>query len=101
MNALQSRKQLLVAESELNRAHLAHEFQAIRSEAQAFASQAGSTIAIASAVASLVAGLASFRRQKAESAAAKPSRWQTLAKVAGMVSSLWRAFRTPPKSERE
>lgn len=101
MNALKSRKQLLIAESELNRAHLVHEFQAIGNEAHAFVSQAGSALAIASAMASLIAGLASFRRQKAGPAAEKPSRWQTIAKVAGMVSSLWSAFRTPPKSNPE
>jgi len=41
----------------------------------------------------LVAGLAAFRCGKSGSADVKPSWWQTILKGAGMVSTLWLAFR--------
>lgn len=101
MNALKSRKQLLIAESELNRAQLLHQLQTIGGAARALVKQAKTAGSIASAVASLVAGLASFRRQESAPAARKPSLWQTLAKVVGMVSTLWPVFRAPPNSNRQ
>lgn len=45
------------------------------------------------AAALLVAGLAAFRRGKSGSADVKPSWLQTILKGAGMVSTLWLAFR--------
>jgi hypothetical protein len=48
---------------------------------------------IASAAAVLVAGLAAFRRGKSGDAGMIPSGWQTILKGAGMVSTLWLAFR--------
>ena len=101
MNALKSRKQLLIAESELNRAQLLHQLQTIGDAAHALVNQANTAGSIASAVASLVAGLSPFHRSESAPAAEKPSRWQTFGKVVGMVSALWSAFRTPPKSNRE
>jgi hypothetical protein len=98
LNALESRKQLLVAESELNRAHLLHELDTLAGEVHSLANQAKTIGSIASAVASLVAGLTSFRRQQRASAAEKPSWWQTLTKVAGTVSTFWASCRTRPKS---
>jgi len=93
LNPLESRKRLLIAESELNRAQLVHEWVAIAAGVRTLAGRARSFASIASAAAVLVASLAAFRRGKSGSADAKPSRWQTLLKSAGMVSSLWLAFR--------
>ena len=73
LNPLESRKQLLIAESELNRAHLLHELDTLAGEVHALANQAKTIGSIASAVASLVAGLTSFRRKQPASAAEKPS----------------------------
>jgi len=101
MNALKSRKQLLIAESELNRAQLLHQLQTIGGVAHALVNQANTAGSIASAVASLVAGLSTFHRPESSPVAEKPSRWQTVGKVVGMVSALWAAFRTRPKSNRE
>ncbi len=98
MKALQSRKQLLIAESELNRAHLIHELETMKEEVHALANQAKTVGSIASAVASLVAGLSSCRHKKPAPAAEKPAWWQTIGKFAGLVSTFWPVFRTPPKS---
>jgi hypothetical protein len=97
LKALESRKQLLIAESELNRVHLLHALDTLAGEVHALANQAKTIGSMASAVASLVAGLTTFRRQQRASAAEKPSWWQTITKVAGLVSSLWTAFRSKPK----
>jgi hypothetical protein len=98
LKALESRKQLLIAESELNRTHLVHELQTMAREVHALTRQAKTVSLIASAAASLVAGLAICRRQSASPPAGKPSWGQTIAKVAGLASTLWSAFRAPPKS---
>ena len=90
MKALESRRQLLIAESDLNRAQLMNEMLMMESEFQAFSEQAGKAGSIASAVTSLVAGIASFRQKKRESAAGKPAWWQTIVKGAGLVHSMWR-----------
>jgi hypothetical protein len=98
MKALESRKQLLIAESELNRAHLIHELQTMAGEVHALARQAGTISSMASAVASLLAGLSSFHKKRSEPAAEKSSWWQTILKGAGLVSSFWSEFRARPKS---
>ncbi len=96
MNPLASRKQLLVAESELNRAQLVHEWRIVKGEVHALAEQARTVRSIASAVATLVAGLSNCRRQAASPAAEKPSWLQTLLKGAGVVGTFWQTFRAPP-----
>jgi hypothetical protein len=94
MNSLESRKQLLIAESELNRAQLVQEWQVMRAEVHSLTSQARSISSIASAVASLVAGLASCRRKPSAPAVKKPSWWQTLLKGAGLFGAFWSEFRS-------
>ena len=97
MNPLKSRKQLLIAESELNRAQLVQEWQVMKNEVQSLTDQARTISSIASAVASLVAGLASFRRKTPPPAAEKPSWLQTILKGAGLFSAIWSKFR--PQSQ--
>jgi hypothetical protein len=94
MNSLDSRKQLLIAESELNRAQLVQEWRTMASKVHALTEQARSISSIASAVATLVAGLSSLHHKKSEPAAEKPSWWKTLLKGAGLASSFWQAFRS-------
>jgi hypothetical protein len=94
MNSLESRKQLLIAESELNRAQLVQEWRVMASEVHSLTSRARSISSMASAVATLAAGLASCRRKPSAPAAEKPSWWQTLLKGAGLVSSCWSEFRS-------
>ena len=94
LNPLESRKQLLIAESELNRAQLVQEWQAMADGVRLVADRAGIISSVASVAASLIAGLAPFRRKKFAPAAEKPSWLQTLLKGAGLISTVWQAFRS-------
>ena len=94
MNPIESRKQLLIAESELNRARLVTDMAALTAGVRTLADRARSFGSIASSAAVLVAGLAALRRGKPAEARAKPSRLQTILKGAGVISTLWLAFRS-------
>jgi hypothetical protein len=91
---LELRKQLLIAESELNRAQLVQEWQAVADGVRSAADRARTLGSVASAAATLVASLASFQRKKSAPAAGKPSWLQTLLKGAGLISTVWQAFRS-------
>ena len=101
MNPLESRKQLLIAESELNRAQLIQEWRTMADEVHSLTSQAMTIGSIASAAASLVAGLASCRPKKSAHAAEKPSWWQTILKGAQLAGSLWSGFRSQDREQTE
>jgi len=64
MNPLASRKKLLVAESELNRAQLVQAWHTMTDEGRALANQARTIRSLVSAAASLMTGLASLGRKK-------------------------------------
>ena len=102
MNPLESRKQLLIAESELNRAQLVQELETIKDKVHSLANQTRTISSLASAAATLIAGLASFRRKKESAhAAEKPSWLQTIVKGAGLVSTIWSAFRSTGRGRKE
>jgi hypothetical protein len=92
MNSIESRKQLLIVESELNRARLAADWRTITDEVHALADEAATIRSMASAVASLLAGVASLRRDRSAPAAEKPSWWRTIINGAGLASSFWSEF---------
>ena len=94
MNPLTSRKQLLIAESELNRAHLVRDWQSMDHDIHALAQQVKSAGSIASIAISLLSWL---QRPKPAPAAEKPSWLQSLLKGAQMAGSLWSEFSTPKK----
>ncbi len=98
LNPLESRKRLLIAESELNRAHLVLEWQVIGDGVRSLADRAGTVRSVVSAAASLMAGLASFRRRRSAPADGKFSWWQTLLKGVELAGSLWPKIRPRPKS---
>jgi hypothetical protein len=98
MNPLESRKQLLIAESELNRAQLIQEWQTMADGVRSVADRARTISSLASAAVSLIAGLVSFRRTRSAPAGEKPSWWQTLLKGAQLAGLLWSEFRPQPKS---
>jgi hypothetical protein len=100
MNPLKSRKQLLLAESELNRALLAGDMATLRGDVRALTRRAKSFSSIASSTAALLAGLAAFRRGKPAKPGAKPSWFQLLLNGAGLVSTIWLALR-PPGRDRD
>ncbi len=102
MNPLESRKQLLIAESELNRAQLVQELETIKDKVHSLANQARTITSLASAVSILIAGLASFRLKKESAPAAeKPSWLKTFIKGAGLVSTIWTAFRPQRRNQDE
>ena len=94
INPLESRKQLLIAESELNRAQLAGDMAALTAGVRTLTDRTKSFGSIASSAAVLVAGLAAFRRGKPMGADAKPSWLRTILKGAGLISTFWLAFRS-------
>lgn len=94
MNSLASRKQLLVAESELNRAQLLQDWRTMADDVHALKHQARTIGTLASAATSLVAGLVSLRCNKTAPVAEKPSRLQLFLKGAGLVSTIWQSFRS-------
>jgi hypothetical protein len=94
VTALGSRKQMLIAESELNRAALLRDWQAMADDVHALARTAGTISSWVSIAASLAAGVAFFRRKKSAPTAEKPSWLQSILKGSGLISILWQAFRS-------
>jgi len=98
MTPLETRKRLLIAESELNRMQLGLDWCAITVEGRALTDRAKSFGAMVSSAAVLVAGFTAFRRGKA---AAKSSWLQNILKGAGLISNLWLGFRAPSRDQKE
>jgi hypothetical protein len=98
MNSLESRKQILIAESELNRAQLVGDMAVLTADIRTLTDRAKSFGSIASSAAMLVAGLAAFQRGKPVDADAKPSWLRTILKGTGLISTLWLVFRPRLKS---
>jgi len=95
MTPLIVRKQLLIAESEFNRAELVREFKVVSDDVHALTRRAKTVSSLASAVAVLIAGLTSSRREKA----ASPPTWvPTILKGADLIGAFWSEFRTRSKS---
>ena len=94
MNARETRKQLLIAESDLNRAQLACDWQTMSDELHTLGKRAKTFGAMASVTAALLAGFSTLRRKSAPTGPAKSGRWQTLLKAAGIAASLWSEIRS-------
>jgi len=101
MNALESRKKLLLAESELNRAQLVEDWQTMTDEARSLVNQARTLRSMTSAAAVLINGVASLRRKKSAPAAEKPSWLQNIVKGAGLISTVWQTFRPQRREQKE
>ncbi len=98
MNSLESRKKLLIAESDLNRAGLFQEWQMMTDGIRALAKQVKTFSLIATSAASVVGVLAALRRKKSTATPEKSSWLQTILKYAPIAGALWSEFRTRPKS---
>src|ERR1700722_3553097 len=101
MNKLQSRKQLLLAESELNRAQLVQEWEIVADGFRSGTHGAKSFTSVVSSAATMLAGLAALRRRLREQADGKSSWLNTILKTAGLLSDFWLAFRSPRRSRDE
>jgi hypothetical protein len=100
LSPLESRKQLLVADSELNRAGLSEEWQAMTHGVRGFANRAKNIAAWASSAALVVAGLTALRRGPLRSGTAKSSWVQKILNGARVASALWLAFRARGENQR-
>ena len=94
MNPLQSRKQLLIAESELNRVQLGREWQKLTDEAGAVADRAKSFNGLATSILSLVAAVGTFTNAAPAPAAAKSSWLQKISSGVKLASTVWLMFRS-------
>ena len=93
LSPLESRRRLLVAESELNRAQLIEDWQMMGAGVQHLAARVKSVGSLASAAALFGAGLLAFRRGRASTNGAKSSWLRTALKGAKVAGSIWLAFR--------
>jgi hypothetical protein len=96
MKDLESRKQLLIAESELNRAHLIADWQSMGDEVHALTNRAKTMGSLASAAALLISVLSTFRRNKPAPATQKTPWLQAILKGAGVIGLFWSKFRPQP-----
>ena len=93
MSPLESRKRLLVAESELKREQLSEELPAMAQGVRSFAQRIKTMFAWASAGALPLDGVTALRRTPTRSGDAKPFWLQKILKGAWVASTLWFAFR--------
>ena len=98
VSSLESRKQLLVAESEINRAQMLQEMETLAGGARSFAHRARSFGSIASAAASLASGLGAIRCHGSDPTVAKPFGWETLLRGARLACSIGLALRDRSRS---
>lgn len=89
LNPLESRKQLLIAKSELNRAGLSQEWQTMAHGVREYAHWAKSIAVWASSAALLVAGVTALRRGPPRTGAAKSSWFQKILEGSRLASTLW------------
>jgi len=92
MNPLESRRQLLLAESELNRRQLTGEIAAFSGEVRALIHCTASVGSLASCAMSL---LAASQPRKAGSTSANASWIHTFLEGASLITTLWMALRRP------
>ena len=95
MTPLESRKHLLLAESELNRAGLGRDVAALRADVHSFALRARSLRTLVTTATVLVAGATALRQKKSAAAAGKISWWQAAIKTAGGFFAFREAFSPP------
>ena len=101
INPLKARKQLLIAESELNRCQLIEDVTALREDVHALTRRGKSIASIIVAAGALMTGLAAVRRRNpAADATTKPSWLQGALKGASLVSSLWHSFRSNGQDQK-
>ena len=88
------RKDLLIAESELNRVQLMERWDAATAWHRTLSAGARTAGVVASAAALLAAGVRTFRNKRGSQNGAEASWLQRLIKGAGLVASLCAAFRS-------
>jgi len=99
MNSLPSHKQLLIAESELNRLQLAGELACLKKAASSISGSAKSLASALSVVGIALTGWKTLTSNKSEPINAKPSTMSAALTVAELVLTLWMLFRTRAREE--
>ena len=99
VSPLESRKQLLIAESELNRAQLSEEWQTMTHGFRDLAHRAKTMAVWASSAALLVAGITAWRRGPPAPGTAKSSWFQKILEGARLASTIWFALRARGEKE--
>ena len=99
LSPLESRKQLLIAESELNRAQLSREWQGMAQGVHDLAHRGKTIAGWASSAALLVAGVTALRHRPPAPAAAKTSWFRKILNGARLASAIWFAFRARGEKE--
>jgi hypothetical protein len=95
------RKDLLIAESELNRVQLMEEWEAATEWHRTLSAGAKTVGSVASAAALLVSGVRAFRRQRNAQNGTAISWLQPIIKSAGLISSLCGAFRSRGNGQKD
>jgi hypothetical protein len=95
------RKDLLIAESELNRAQLIERWDAATEWHQTLSAGARTVGVVASAAALLASGVRTFRNKRGSQNGTEASWLQPLIKGAGLVASLCAAFRSRGGNQKE
>jgi hypothetical protein len=93
VSPLQTRKQLLIAESEINRVQLSREWRTMAHGVRDLAHRVKTIGAWASSAALLVAGVTALRRGPPGPGTAKSSWFQKMLSGARVASTIWFAFR--------
>lgn len=88
VDPLESRKRLLIAESDLNRAQLADDALVLTSSVHSLVDR----VSVMGLIGSAASAFSNYQRRRVDVAAAKPSPLQTILKAVGLISSLWLAF---------
>jgi hypothetical protein len=88
------RKDLLIAESELNRVQLMDEWDAATEWHRTLSAGARTVGSLASAAALVVSGLRAFRRKRDARNSTGTAWSEPFIKGAGFISSLWEVFRS-------
>jgi hypothetical protein len=101
VSPLQLRKELLVAESELNRAQLIEEWQGMTEGIRTLGARVKTVGSVASLAALLAAGVSAFRRERASSHGAKSSWFDKILKGAKVASAIWVALRAHGRDQKD
>ena len=101
VSPLEMRKNLLIAESELNRAQLMQEWDAATEWHRRLSAGARTIGSMASAAMLLVSGVRAFRRKRDARDGTESSWSQSIIKGAGFISSLWEVFRSRGRDQNK